>query len=177
MQDYSPQQSVHKTPRHSIGFFYILPLGLLCGFILFVISYFVKGGRLETVASQSVSPTPIDNTLPTFTPTPVVTQTATPTSMPEEETNTNSPIRVLNGSGLAGAAGKIASEVEVLGYTNVRTGNADSYTYQDITIRTTADNNAAAEKLKQALEKTHSVTLMTDEDLPSGVDIEVIVGK
>lgn len=67
--------------------------------------------------------------------------TVTPTPPPADETPTPTPIdrsaitlEVLNGVGIAGAAGDTADQLEALGYTIIDTGNAEAQDYQTTTV-------------------------------------------
>lgn len=136
---------------------------------------------LGTSAKHSFTPT---NPVPTAivsTPTPASTSaqlTATPSASPTSTTVNPAKltVSVLNGSGIAGAADKMATSLKSAGYSNVTTGNANVFTYTGITLHVKKQ-----EYLKQ-LEKdvataapNAKVTSGVDSSLTS--DVEVIVGK
>jgi hypothetical protein len=110
--------------------------------------------------------------LSTTTPIPTVVRPS-PTTVSEEN---NTPIRVLNGSGIAGTAGKMKDALEALGYTDITTGNADAFTYTDITIRAQSPQQQAVLQLRDALAKDHTVHAVERSASASGTII-VIVGK
>lgn len=83
-------------------------------------------------------------------------------------------VNVLNGSGVAGAAGETADTLRDLGYTVETVGNADTYEYEGITIVITKEKEAYLELLKKDL-AGKKIQTEIDDDL--AVDAEVIVGK
>lgn len=135
------------------------------------------------------SPTKHPITQPT-TPIPTETMSATPTPATSSATLTSTPsatvtpsltltslrISVLNGSGIPGAADKLASALKDAGYTTVTTGNASSFTYTGITVYVKDKANLAAVKKEiTALDPSVNVTASVDPTIAS--DIEIIVGK
>jgi hypothetical protein len=70
-------------------------------------------------------------TLPNLSGNPTATPTTSPTLAPTPTPNPRRLVRleVLNGSGTAGAAGQTAEKLAKLGYTIVKTGNADNQKY------------------------------------------------
>ena len=67
---------------------------------------------------------------PEISPGPESTESATPSAEEAESKREGLKVKVLNGGGVAGAAGKVATALEKLGYEDVRTGNADSFDYE-----------------------------------------------
>ncbi|SHM61657.1 transcriptional attenuator, LytR family [Caldanaerovirga acetigignens] len=61
--------------------------------------------------------------------------------------NANVKVAVLNGSGYAGLASKVAEKLEAMGFTVVRVANADSFDYDTTTIIYPSDMKEYAEKL------------------------------
>lgn len=85
-------------------------------------------------------------------------------------------IRVLNGSGLPGAASGISSYLSGLGYTVVSVGNADSYAYRNVTVLVKSNKSSYAQFLKKDLQdKIASVSASLSDSISS--DAEVIVGR
>ncbi len=87
-------------------------------------------------------------------------------------------IKVLNGSGIVGEAGKVKSILEEAGFTVTSTDNADNYDFRETVIQT--KKSAAKElinKLKETIEKSYISTQganLTDKD---EVDALVTVGN
>ena len=116
----------------------------------------------------SASPTPATNSA-TLTSTPSATIAPSPAL-------TSLKISVLNGSGVAGAADKMASALKNAGYTNVTTGNASVFTYTGITIYVKDKANLpTVQKEIAALDPSVKVTASADPTIAS--DIEKVVGK
>lgn len=117
------------------------------------------------------------------TPTPEVyfkeTQEATPTPTPEEELNrADLKIEVLNGSGVAGLAGKAAEYLEGLGYEDIKTGNADNYDYEQTEIAIKEDKQNYLSMIRKDLEDKYPPaeevgTLEDDSDF----DVVITLGQ
>ena len=173
MQDYSSSGPVHKTPHRPIGFVYIIPLGLVIGFLLFAANHVWKTVTTD-FSGVPARPSPKQQALLQVSQSP----TETPTPEPAESTaREDISVHVLNGSGVAGAAGKVADLLREKGYTKVTTGNADEYTYTDITIRAGGENKALSEQVKTDLEEDLTIAGVETADIASASDVEVIVGK
>lgn len=116
-----------------------------------------------TAPTESISiPTVVEEPTPTVEPTP-------------ELERADLSVRVLNGSGTAGAAGKIADILRELGYTISGTGNADNFNYEGITINLAEDEKEYLDLLETDLENEGNITASVSSSLKSGA--EVIVGK
>lgn len=169
MQDFSHTGPVHKTPHRSIGFIYIIPLGLLIGFLLFAASQVWKTVTTD-FSTATVSPSPRQQANFQISEAP----SATPTVSSAKK---DISIQVLNGSGVTGAAGKIADVLRAKGYTEIATGNADKYTYTGVIIRSGAENKTLAEQVKTDLEEDAAEIKVETADITSDAAVEVIVGK
>lgn len=118
-------------------------------------------------------------TLPTFlasAPTPMSQPTATPTPLPPDRSKVK--VQVLNGAGVAGAAGKMKSLLEEKGYVVMGTGNADNYDYEETQIQAGSESIQIVELLKADLAGDYKVASEV-ASLASGeeADVVVIVGK
>lgn len=140
----------------------------LIGAVVGGVMYFQKG----------VS-TPNEEVAPTQEP---VRETPVPTQVPEEEVDlTSISISVLNGSGIAGEAGKVKDLLSAGDFSedNIETGNADSYDYEGVTISTKENTpETVYNTVETLLSDDYEVTLSEDnlsED--SEYDIEIIVGQ
>lgn len=114
--------------------------------------------------------------LPTPTPKAMVEPTATPTAAAKVDL-TKYTVKVLNGSGTAGEAGKASKLLEDTGFAGIDTGNADSYDYTDTEIKVGKDvPTAVFDAAKKSLGKIYSV--VKSKDAPTDkYDIVVIVGS
>lgn len=173
MDDFSQRAApTHTTTHRSFGFIYLIPVGLLLGFLLFIIVY---GYEHQDALPKAPVPTPTPGlaaVAPSNAPSPTF---AAATPEPAAAAS-NTPILVLNGSGKAGVAGLMKESLAALGYTNVTTGNAGDYTYTGITIRAGKNQQDAATALETALAKQYTVHPVAFTATASG-SITVIVGK
>ncbi len=120
------------------------------------------------------------NNKPGEKPAPITL--ATPTPAPSEPAFSASDFifEVLNGSGEKGAAAKVKKQLETIGYTVVRTGNADKQTYQGTTLYLTEDLTGQSELLVSHLmedfsDATYGGTFKPDKD--STISARMIIGK
>lgn len=109
-------------------------------------------------------------------PTPTVQSTPTATPIPPDKTKLK--VKVLNGAGVLGAAGKMKTFLEGKGYTVVGMGNAKSYDYEETVIQMDFQNGEIANLLKSELSSDFKVASEV-ASLASGeeADVVVIVGK
>lgn len=180
MQDYAHYQAAPAAPTHSpkrraVGFIYLIPTGILLGFLLFLMS----------VGVRSLGKAVPTETLPASTPPQQLAekpvQTVSPTALPsvrptDVAVNKTLTLLVLNGSGQAGVAGKMRQELRRLGYTNIRTDNAEEFSYTDITIQTTASHRKDAAALRQQLAPSHRVSAVKPI-ASAAADLIIIVGQ
>lgn len=133
------------------------PLILL--FIVFLICGFVVGISILFLLSKNNYKLPNVASLVPFgkhAPTPTAVAAATPT--PEKVDIAKYTIRVLNGSGVAGAAGQTKDDLTSEGFTVTATGNAtDDVTETTISAKSSVDQ-AALSKLTEALSKKYTVS-------------------
>ncbi len=84
-------------------------------------------------------------------------------------------VEVLNGSGVSGAAGRVAARLREQGYAVIGVADARSYDYNNTEILARPAQRGSAEALAQVLE-TGNVTV-TENLRGNNVDLTVIVGK
>jgi len=160
-----PEISMHKNNGKKpliVWAIVTIVVAILTGSILFAVS---KKGSVPAILAR-----------PTPTPTPSPTPAPTPT--PEPVDKTSYEIQVLNGGGVAGAAGKMKTFLEDKGYTVGTTGNTDEYTYDTTEIHTTASMSGAITTLTADLKDDYSLGT-SDSDLPDDATypVQIIVGK
>ncbi len=181
-----------RKPRLLFVFIAIFLLAIALG-----VGLYFLGARNKSPESK-VAPVPSSNLTPTKSPTtgPSATQSAsvspsgktTPTPIKSGPTAGPSPkaeldrskltIAVLNGSGTPGAAKGISSYLNGLGYTIKSVGNADNFTYTNITIKIKKSKSAYLPQLKKDLAKSPTPSPVSDSvDDSISTDAEVIVGK
>ena len=139
-----------------------------------------------------MTPTPTQEVLPTDTPTPEVSTTPSPTEKP---TATPKPsvnpidkssgldrsklsIRILNGSGVIGAAKKASDFLEGLGYNIVQIGNAQNSDYAQTEIQIKGSKSDFLSLLKKDLSANYTIgSTSGDPGASESADTVVIVGK
>ncbi len=105
-------------------------------------------------------------------------ETNSPEKIAQNMDRSKIAVSVENGSGIEGAAGKVANFLKNKGYNVSSTSNADSYNYKGITIKAKKSTSAYLDLLKKDLSEKYTIS-DTSSDLPqdSTADILVIVGK
>ncbi len=163
-QTVMPEISVHKKPITSLFVWAIVTIlvAIATGGILFA-------------AAKKTSPLKL---FARPTPTPTATPTPTPTPTPVAIDKTAFEIKVLNGGGTPGAAGKMKTFLEEKGYTVASTGNTEEYTFTTTEIHGKDTMKDAIANLETDLKDTYTLgTVAADLTASSSVDVEVIVGK
>lgn len=105
------------------------------------------------------------------------TNTPSPTSEPLDLSKYN--IKILNGSGITGAASELKESLTGEGFTVTTTGNAATSNYTDTTVYANKDVNPKyLEKLKSFLKQSY--TLASDsadsDESTTGADITIVIG-
>lgn len=181
--DYTMRSS--KRPRPVIFFIviFILLVVILGG--LFLIGAFYKKPE-TTLPAPKVFPiaTPLPTSSVSAVLTPVLTGIISPTGglyIQDKSTNLDRSklqLSVLNGSGEKGAAREVSSYLESLGYKISKVGNADAFTYRNLTVQVKKIKSAYASLLKKDLQANPafaSVSASVSDEIAS--EAEVIVGK
>lgn len=140
----------------------------------------------EITETESPIPTSIPQDSPTPTkkptPTPTITPTPKPTTNPvDKETGLDRSklsIEVLNGSGVAGTAGKARDLLKDLGYNVTSVGNADNFDYEKTVIEVKSAKSDYLPLLKKDLSQDYSFgTTSAALSTTASADARVIVGK
>jgi LytR cell envelope-related transcriptional attenuator len=172
----SVEEQPNRKPR-VIAFIVVLLLLLVA--LGFAVNYFLHSKtKKDTTASTSTTTvvTQMPTEMPTDTPsaTPSATIALTPTSAKSNQLT----VQVLNGSGVPGAASKIAASLKSLGYTVASTGNADTFDYTNVVIEVKKSEASTLTKLKTDLAKDYTIGSTSATLAASNqTDAIVIVGK
>lgn len=137
--------------------------GMATGFVIF-----------DQLSSRS------DFKFPSLTaPTPTPTEAPSPTPTPEQIDLSQYPIRLENGSGTGGEAGRLQELLEKDEFTIESIGNADKSTYTETVIKAKNGTNAEfLKKLRSALEKTYKVAKDVETlDADDKIDAVVLIGS
>ncbi len=109
-------------------------------------------------------------------PTPVAEVTPEVTEKPKEVDYSQYTVKILNGSGVAGAAAGIEGLIEDLDFENIETGNASVSGQKETTVQLKKNiPQAVFEKLKELLAKYNVVTGDSLQD-SAGSDVQITVG-
>jgi hypothetical protein len=143
--------------RKSVAFIWVL-LGI------FVI--FLAGGLAFAFLFQHPQQPEQVYTAPTDTPAPI---------KPEAPAAAQWKIEVLNGSGVPGAAAKVASRLELLGYTILKTGNTDA-TPAKTTFYLSKEFSPYADDFVSSLAKEKITAVNGGELTGSTASAQIIIG-
>ncbi|KKR85833.1 MAG: Cell envelope-related transcriptional attenuator [Candidatus Woesebacteria bacterium GW2011_GWB1_41_10] len=114
------------------------------------------------------------------TPVPTISETASPIPTASSEVDTEKyDVKILNGSGIAGEAGKARGILEKAGFKVSSTGNATSYNYTKTVIQVKSSvEKEFVSALTEALSKTYEVDSKTKSlSASSPDDVVIIVGS
>ncbi|MEK7571516.1 MAG: LytR C-terminal domain-containing protein [Patescibacteria group bacterium] len=152
---------------------FLMPFFVIVALIVALLTGLYLLGATTKKDTPLLSAKPTATTVPTLTFVPTASQTI-PTPLARKDFS----IIVLNGSGIAGSAGGISSQLQSLGYTITRTGNAARFNYQGITILLQEKESPYLAQLQTDIEEAaagKTITVETDETITT--DAEVIVGR
>lgn len=142
--------------------------------IVTIVVALLTGGILFAASGKSSLPSLFARPTPTPTPAPAPTPTPTPAAVDKQSFE----IKVLNGGGTPGAAGKMKAFLEDKGYKVSSTGNTPEYTFDTTEIHGKPTMTDAVANLKSDLKDSYTLgTVATDLDASASADVEVIVGK
>lgn len=125
--------------------------------------YFLNKPNSQSESNEQVSPAPLVS--PTTEPSPTPVDLAT------------LKLKILNGSGAPGEAGRVESLLQTVGFGKAETGNADSYDYEQTQIEV---NEHISEAITQTLIEALAAYELEPVKISSGAaefDISIIVGS
>ena len=145
----------------------IMLLGLLMGGI---IAYYSGINKLNSSESTTTNKT---------APQPTTSVESLPSATPEAKIDLNKyKIKILNGSGIKGEAGKVQTLLEKAGFSIESTGNASKYDYTKTIIQAKEGvDNAFLAQLEKDLSQTYKLdksTVLKDSETSS---IIIVVGS
>lgn len=104
--------------------------------------------------------------------------TPTPTQVPKQVDKSKYEIKILNGSGIKGEAGKVQEILEAEDFTVSKTGNAPDFDYEETVIQAKSDvEKEFIDEIKKALEDAYKLGDVEILDEDSDDDVVVIVGS
>lgn len=161
-------KEVEKSSGSNLGsIFIVLVILLLLG---------LAGGGIYYYRTKIVKSPPKTEPSTTQADQPTSTPTSTPST--EEVDYTKYSLRVLNGSGVTGEAGRVAKLFEEFKFKEVTTGNADKSDFTTTTVSLKADvPETAFEVIKDTLSESYTVEKSQDNlEASSPYDVVVTVG-
>jgi hypothetical protein len=163
----SEEDAAIKNPTATNPLVVIIPGIFLLGALLGGIYFYQKGTNLS--ATETPAPTA----------TAVANASAVPSAAPTTSIDlTKYPVNVLNGSGIAGEAGRAKTLLTGGGFTVSATGNATSYDFTKTIIKAKSDvPEAFLTKLTETLGKTYSLDKNQTLPASSADAVQVIVGS
>lgn len=158
------------TPQKQGGPKTILIVGILI--LVGILGFVIYKSASKKGASTTTEPTPFDNLTVSDQGG---SQSPTPVASPSVDKSTVT-IQVQNGTGIAGEAAYLQTQLKNLGYTNISLGNAgdQSLTATEVTFSKNLDSGVVAEitqKLKSIYQTVNSTTSSTQT-----VDILIVTG-
>lgn len=167
-----PEETKEIKKESSFNILWILIPGmLLLGLLIGGIFAYVFG--IQKISnSQPVDSVETQNTTAEPTASPTIKPTASPSASLSKY-----KIKILNGSGIKGEAGKVQTLIESAGFTVLSTGNASTYdfTKTQISIKTGVDQEFIASLIK-TLEKNYQLE-DTKTSSSQTNDVTVTVGS
>lgn len=138
--------------------------------LVIVIVVFIAGAAYYLLTDPSID----ESVEPT--PTPFEQVSPTPTTPVEEIIRDEVSINILNGTGIAGAAGDLRDALETLGYSNIDVGNAKSTDYESTEVVFDSDvPEGVRDEITSELESLYDSVDVSSDSL-SGVDVEITTG-
>ena len=146
-----------KTPTNPLvlGFITIISALIMIAFG-YILSEYQLFNSVGTFLAQDQQTEVVDET-PDPTPEP------TPAPTPEPIDFSIYTVRVLNGTGTAGEAGRAATQLESLGFEEITTGNAPSFSITQTTVRVKAD--VSPEVVQSILTELNNYSATTSAEL------------
>jgi len=168
-------QGIEQKSKPDFLRWILIGLVVLLGLVIIGGGIFVYQKTLKNKKKEGIiipTPTP-SSALSDITPAEEASPSPTP-----KISRIDLRVKVLNGTGVPGAAGKVAELLEKLGWQEVRTGNADNFDYQKTVIQIKEDKKEYFDLLKEDLSSEYTVeeelqTLSEDDSF----DAVIIVGQ
>jgi len=154
--------------------FFILFISFLIGLLLgagLIGGFFYYRQKVENVATSETSLTPI----PTYSAETVEGSpeaSASASSKPSADFSKYS-VQILNGSGIAGEAGKVETLLNDAGFSKTTTGNAKAYDYEETEVAMKESvSSSIFDEISSALSK---YSLKEADTLPSSSSYDVVI--
>lgn len=170
-----PRANQMNPSRRPKALIILIVFLLVLSVIIYLGTRFLGTGSEEEVDE---APTPVIEA--TSTPEPTQEEEPTPTGTESESDDldrADAAIQILNGSGISGAAGSMSAVLKSAGWSDITTGNADSFDFEDVSISVTKESAGFLPMLEEDLEDDYTIG-DTDTDLASTTyDAVITIGK
>jgi hypothetical protein len=141
----------------------ILILVAVLGFVVY---------KSATKSQESATPSPFDNTITPSEETSTVS-TPSPAATPKASDKKNVSISILNGTGISGEAAYLQTQLEALGYSDIKAGNASS---QDATTTTVVfSKDLASDIVSEITQKLNSIYQKVTTSTSSSATTDVVI--
>lgn len=162
-------------PWKIVGFFvlaFLITVGAVFGISKLSInpSQIVSGWSMDGITSK------LSFAEPTATPTPSPEPTTTPTPTPQLERE-ELRVKVLNGSGTPGKAGEVRDILRDAGYSDIVTGNADAFDYEETVIQLKEASEEYFSLLQEDITEYAEVGDFEELDEDDAADAVIIIGS
>lgn len=157
------QPSYNLTPQSK------KPSGKLITLILFILAVLVIGGGIYFVAGVGSSKREQQEE--------AATPTQTPTPTPQRVNRSEWSFEVLNGSGVTGAAKKLADQLKELGYQVSKVGNADRDDYETSQLYVSEDFADKVDAVVVDIKDIIKIASIAGELKNSTASARIIIGK
>lgn len=170
-----------KKNKSITGKLFLIIVILIIGVVVFRLFIYKKPAE-KNQAKQNSTSASTDITEPTEAPTP----TETETDAEKEKSATSSSklklnkykIWILNGSGKAGEAKKLADLLADKGFNIIKTGNADNYDYENTFIKAKEKiEQEFTDKIKEELKDEYKIAKDENLEATESADVIIIIGK
>lgn len=162
-------EEAEKNKKQKKSIVFLILISVTIATIIFAIAWFFIFRTSSKDMPEETAEQAVEEPAPTEQPTP----TPSPELNREEVS-----IKVLNGTGIAGVAGRAKTFLENLGYPEIKTGNADSYEYQKTEISIKEEKTEYLDLIIEDLGEDYpasSDSSTLEED--SLFDIVITIGK
>jgi hypothetical protein len=162
----APQRSSGSLVRDNAVGAVLVAVAVLVGAFLLASGYDEEGGIVDTGESSSVTTT--------TTVAAGAGDTTTTTAVAAARPSAQVPVLVVNGAGVAGAAGTLGNQLTAAGYTSVETGNTSPVTATTVYYAEGAQAEAQAVATLVGTDPA-AVQPITGSPVPAGSAIVVVV--
>jgi len=162
-------------PQKSNGSKMLLIIGILI--LVGILGFVIYKSATNKSESSLTEPTPYDNlTTSTNQITDVPTPTPVSTSTPKPSKKSALTIEIQNGTGITGEAAYLQNQLKILGYINIKVGNATTSSATATTV--TFSNSLSTSVITEITQKLNSVyqTVTTKNAATSTTDVVIVTG-